>query len=144
MKTPSRTFIVIVLALIAIVSVVIFQACATGPDRARHDNTYLLIIGKGQDTFVDFKKDPKEGKDRFDKVLRRLSTEQYSIRYLKKEGDEVDPNYHPPRISLKTDNVTRSELAKNEPPGDPNITQRVQSNNIADIQEVLGTLTSSP
>jgi hypothetical protein len=50
----------------------------------------------------------------------------------------------PPNVSLKTDKVTTSELAKNEPPGDPNITKRVQSNNIADIQEVLETLESSP
>src|SRR6267378_2072704 len=138
MKTPSRTFIVIVLALIAIVSVVIFQACATQSDGARDGNKFFVKIGKDENTFVEFVQ--PGGKEKFDKVLRRLSTEQYSIRYKKDDRAEVDPDYHPPRIGLKTDKVTTSELAKNDPPGDPNVTKKVQSNEVTDIKEVLDAL----
>ncbi|PYK57520.1 MAG: hypothetical protein DME43_14925 [Verrucomicrobia bacterium] len=144
MKTPSGTFIVIVLAVIATVSIIIFQGCATGPDKGRQDNKYLLKIGKDPDSFVDFKDNPNEGKNRFDAVLRKLPNEQYNIRYKKDESADVVDPYHPPSLSLKTDKITTSALAKNEPPGDPNITQKVQSNNIADIQEVLKALKSSP
>jgi len=59
---------------------------------------------------------------------------------LKKEGAEVDPDYHPPRISLKTDKVTTSELAKNEPPGDPNITQKVTTTKLQDVKDILDAL----
>jgi len=72
MKTPSRTFIVIVLALIAIVSVVIFQACATQSDGARDGNKFFVKIGKDENTFVEFVQ--PGGKEKCDKVLRRLST----------------------------------------------------------------------
>ena len=135
MKTPSRTFIVIVLAVIATVSVVIFQACATGSDGARDGKKFFVKIGKDENTFVEFVQ--PGGKEKFDKVLRRLPSEQYSIRYKKDDQAEVDPDYHPPRIGLKTDKVTTSELAKNEPIGDPSVTKTVRSNEVADIKDVL-------
>ncbi len=84
MKTPSRTFIIIVLALIAIVSVVIFQACATGSDGAGGGNTFFVKIGKDENTFVEFVQ--PGGKEKFDRVLRRLPSEQYSIRYKKDDS----------------------------------------------------------
>jgi hypothetical protein len=138
MKTPSRTFIIIVLVLSAIVSVVIFQACATQSGGAGNGNKFFVKIGKDENTFVEFVQ--PGGKEKFDRVLRRLSTEQYSIRYKKDDQAEVDPDYHPPRIGLKTDKVTTSELAKNDPPGDPNVTKVVQSNEVADIKDVLDAL----
>jgi len=140
MKTPSRTFIIIAPVLSAIVSVVIFQACATQSGGAGNGNKFFLNIGKDENTFVEFKDNPKEGKDRFDAVLRRLPSEQYSIRYKEHDDSQVVDPYHPPSISLKTDKVATSELAKNEPIGDPNVTKKVQSNSIADIQEVLNSL----
>ena len=140
MKTPSRTFIIIAPVLSAIVSVVIFQACATQSGGAGNGNKFFLNIGKDENTFVEFKDNPKEGKDRFDAVLRRLPSEQYSIRYKEHDDSQVVDPYHPPSISLKTDKVTTSELAKNEPIGDPNVTKKVQSNSIADIQEVVNSL----
>ena len=73
-------------------------------------------------------------------ALRRLlATGNYQhpiIRQMIKPP--VDPHYQPPpKVSLKTDNVTTSELAKNEPIGDPHVTKKVQSNDIADIEKVL-------
>ena len=140
MKTPSRTFIIIAPVLSAIVSVVIFQACATQSGGAGNGNKFFLNIGKDENTFVEFKDNPKEGKDRFDAVLRRLPSEQYSIRYKEHDDSQVVDPYHPPSISLKTDKVTTSELAKNEPIGDPNVTKVVQSNEVADIKDVLNAL----
>jgi hypothetical protein len=145
MKTPSRTVIFTVLVLIAIVSVVVFQACATPSERGRDDNTFFLRIGKDEDTFVEFKTNPTEGKNRFDAVLRKLPKSQYSIRYKKDDSPttHVVEDYSPPPkpdVSLKTDNVTIAALAKNEPPGDPSVTRKVQSNNLDDIQNVLKSL----
>lgn len=150
MKTPSRTVIFTVLVLIAIVSVVVFQACATQSGNTTQDDkkfNFNLTIGKSareSEEFVEFK-DEKNAKPRFDEALRNLHG-SYHIHYKKDDlpGTQVDNDYHPPRVSLKTDKVTTSELAKNEPIGDPNVTRRVQSNNAADIQNVLSTLKSSP
>ena len=73
-------------------------------------------------------------------ALVRASLPNARLRYKKDDQAEVDPDYHPPRIGLKTDKVTTSELAKNDPPGDPNVTKVVQSNEVADIKDVLNAL----
>ena len=144
MKTPSRTFIVIVLAVIATVSVVVFQACSK--ESSDHQKFTLEIgteIGNDKETFAEFKDNRTEGKDRFDAVLRKLPKQQYSIRYKKDDTTQIEPDYTPPPkpdVSLKTDNVTTAALAKNEPIGDPSITKKIQSNNIADMQEIVNSL----
>jgi hypothetical protein len=152
MKTPSRTSIVIVLAVIATVSVVIFQGCVTESGNTTQDDkkfNFNLTIGRSAgepEEFVEFK-DEKNAKLRFDEALRNLHAHgSYHIHYKKDDlpSTQVDNDYHPPTISLKTDKVTTSELAKNEPIGDPNVTKVAQSNNAADIEKVLSTLKSSP
>ena len=50
-------------------------------DGAGDGNKFFVKIGKDENTFVEFVQ--PGGKEKFDKVLRRLSTEQYSIRYKK-------------------------------------------------------------
>lgn len=150
MKTPSRTSIVIVLAVIATVSVVIFQGCVTESGGTTQDDkkfAFNLAIGKyarETEEFVEFKNE-KNAKPRFDEALRNLHG-PYHIHYKKDDlpGTVVEKDYHPPRVSLKTDKVTTSELAKNEPPGDPNITQKVASNDPAEITKILDTLKNSP
>jgi hypothetical protein len=143
MKTPSRTFIVIVLAVIATVSVVVFQACSK--ESSDHQKFTLEIgteIGNDKETFAEFKDNRTEGKDRFDAVLRNLPN-QYRIRYKKDAASPVVEPYTPPPtpdVSLKTDNVTIAAMAKNEPIGDPSITKKIQSNNIADMQEIVNSL----
>jgi len=139
MKTPSGKFIVIVLAVIATVSVVIFQGCANELLEGKKIN---VKIGKDKDSFVEFR-----DKNAFDCALEALGPGNYQIRYKAHDGDTPVDNYQPTchhKTSLKTDSIITSELAKNEPPGDPNITQRIQSNNITDIENVLGTLKTSP
>ena len=147
MKTPSRTSIVIVLAVIAIVSVVIFQGCVTGSGNTTQDDKnfkFNLTIGNSTGEFVEFKNE-KNAKPQFDEALRNLHG-SYHIHYKKDDLPDtvVNTDYHPPRVSLKTDKVTTSELAKNEPPGDPNITQKVSSNDPAEITKILDTLQNSP
>jgi len=141
MKTPSRTFIVIVLAVIATVSVVVFQACSK-PDHQKFTLEIGTEIGNDKETFAEFKDNRTEGKDRFDAVLRKLRN-QYRIRYKQDASTPVVEPYTPPPtpdVSLKTDNVTIAAMAKNEPIGDPSITKKIQSNNIVDIQEVVNSL----
>jgi hypothetical protein len=148
MKTPSRTSIVIILAVIATVSVVIFQGCVTESGGTTQENKFAfnLAIGKyagKSEEFVEFKNE-KNAKPRFDEVLRNLHglRGSYQIHYKKDPGTEVDNDYHPPTVSLKTDKVTTSELAKNEPIGDPSVTKKIQSIYAADIEKVLSTLKS--
>jgi hypothetical protein len=138
MKTPSGKFIVIVLAVIATVSVVIFQGC-----RNELWNQKIVVkIGKDKDSFVEFR-----DKNAFDCALAALGRDNYQIRYKADANATPVDNYQPTchhKTSLKTDSITTSELAKNEPPGDPNITQRIQSNDITAIEKVLNTLTPPP
>jgi hypothetical protein len=140
MKTPSRTFIVIILAVIATVSVVIFQGCAS--EELLDGKKINVKIGKDKDSFVEFR-----DKNAFDCALEALGPGNYQIRYKAHDGDTPEDNYQPTchhKTSLKTDSITTSELAKNEPPGDPNVTQRIQSNDITAIEKVLNTLTPPP
>jgi hypothetical protein len=140
MKTPSRTFILTVFVPIAIVSVVIFQAC----ENRLWDKKIVVKIGKDKDSFVEFR---DNNKNAFDCALEALGPGNYQIRYKADANATPVDNYQPTchhKTSLKTDSITTSELAKNEPPGDPNITQRIQSNDITAIENVLGTLKTSP
>ena len=139
MKTPSGKFIIIVSAAIATVSVVIFQGCANDLFCGKK---ICVNIGKDKDTFVEYR-----DKNLFDCALEALGPGNYEIRHKANASATPVDNYQPTchhSTSLKTDSITTSELAKNEPIGDPNITKKVRSNNIADIEKVLSTLKSSP
>ena len=135
MKTPSLKSIVIVLAVIATVSIVIFQGCANELLDGKKIN---VKIGKDKDSFVEFR-----DKNAFDCALEALGAGNYEIHHKAHDGDTPDENYQPTchhNTSLKTDSITTAELAKNEPIGDPNVTQKVQSNKITDIKNVLDAL----
>ena len=136
MKTPSRTVIFTVFVPIAIVSVVIFQACENG----LWDKKIVVKIGKDKDSFVEFR---DNNKNAFDCALEALGPGNYQIRYKAHDGDTPVDNYQPTchhKTSLKTDSITTSELAKNEPPGDPKVTQKIQSNDPTAIEKLLSTL----
>ena len=139
MKAPSRTLIFTVLIVIAPVLVVIFQACAND---LLCGKKICVNIGKDKNTFVEYR-----DKNAFDCALEALGAGNYEIHHKAHDGDTPDENYQPTchhNTSLKTDSITTAELAKNEPIGDPNVTKKVQSNNIADIEKVLSTLKSYP
>jgi hypothetical protein len=140
MKTPSGKSIVIVLAVVATVSIVIFQGCA---NEVLDGKKISVKIGKDKDSFVEFRRD----KNAFDCALAALGTGNYQIRYKADASATPVDNYQPTchhNTSLKTDSITTSELAENEPIGDPHVTQKIQSNSIAEIEKVLNTLKSSP
>jgi hypothetical protein len=140
MKTPSGTFIVIVLAVIAIVSVVIFQACANQPGKVLEDKKFTLKIGKNDTEFVEIKPGHQNA---FNAALIDILNSHgiVDIHYKSSDQAPVDPHYRPAsKVSLKTDKVTTSEIAQNEPLGDPHVTQKVASNDPAQIEKVLDQL----
>ena len=134
MKTPSRTVIFTVFVPIAIVSVVIFQAC----ENRLWDKKIVVKIGKDKDSFVEFR-----DKNAFDCALAALGPDNYQIRYKADASATPVDNYQPTcqhKTGLKTDSITTSELAKNEPPGDPKVTQKIQSNDPTAVEKLLSTL----
>jgi hypothetical protein len=134
MKTPSGTFTFIIFAVIAIAAVLIVRAIAQRPNGLPHDRNFFLEIGKPNGDFIDLKPD---GKEKFDKALKALGEENYKIRYKPDATATPIEDYHPPNVALKTDRVTTSDLAKNEPSGDPKATKQAKSDSANEIQDVL-------
>jgi hypothetical protein len=136
MKTLSRTFVFVVLAVIAIVAVVTFRAFAQPqPVPAKK---FVLNIGRTAQEYVDVR-----DKNAFDKALRALASHggQYEIGFKHDDGKVTDP-YH--ALNIKTDKVTASEVAQNSPAGesaanDPNVTHLLRSDSATDIRDVLAT-----
>ena len=137
MKTPSGTFAFIIIAVAAAALIPIFRSVASKPGDPREDQKLTLKIGRGENDFVDV------NQSAFDEALRDVQNHggNYQIRFKADANASVTPSYTPPpKLSLKTDQVTTSELAKNAPPGDPNVTRRVTCNAIEDIKKVLDAL----
>jgi len=138
MKTLSGIVGFVVLAVIAIVALLGLRAFAQGtPKPAFVDKKFLLKIGLNKDDYAEV-----TSTGDFDKALKTLVGHggQYEIRYKSNNGQVIDP--YP--VSIKTDKVTTSEVAKNGPAGesaanDPHYTQRVTSNDPTDIKSVLDT-----
>ena len=134
MKTPFGTLAFIIAAVIAIAAVLIVRTFAHRSHGLSHDKTFFLEIGKPNGDFVDLKPD---GKPIFDAALRALGDGNYRIRYKPDATATPIEDYHPPNVTLKTDKVTTSDLAKNEPPGDPRATKAAQSDSAKEIQDLL-------
>ena len=134
MKTPFGTLTFIIAAVIAIAAVLVFRAFAQGPDKFSRDKKFYLKIGKSKDDFVDLKPD---GKPILDAALRALGDGNYQIRLKPDATATPIEDYHPPKVTLKTDKVRTSDLAKNEPSGDPNATKQAKSDSAKEIQDVL-------
>jgi hypothetical protein len=143
MKILSGTFAFVALAVIAIVTLPSCYRKKVSNEVRCSDQTYYLEFGT-KTTYVDV------AKTEFDQALRALPENQYDIKFLPGPGTTPIYPYHPPpHLSIKTDKVTTSELAKNAPAGesavnDPNATYYVKSNNLAEIKAVLATFTPSP
>jgi hypothetical protein len=134
MKIPFGTLTFIIAAVIAIAAVLVFRAFAQTPDGLPHDKKFFLEIGKSNGDFVDLKPD---GKPILDAALKALGENNYKIRYKPDATATPIEDYHPPKVTLKTDKVTTSDLAKNEPAGDPNATKQAKSDSAKEIQDVL-------
>jgi len=136
MKSLSGTVGFVVLAVIAIVAILGLRAFAQGPSRqAFVDKKFVLKIGRTADVMDASKRAA------FIKALRALAEKQYEINF---KDDSGRVEYYPPlpKLSIKTDKVTTSEVAKNAPAGDaaandPHYTQRVTSDSPTDIEAVL-------
>lgn len=138
MKTLSRTFLFVVLAVIAIVAVLTFRVVAQSPQPAAAKK-FTLNIGRTTTDYVDV-----TSKEAFIKALTPFGDDQFEINFLDHPGAPVE-HYPPrPKISIKTDKVTRSELAQRAPAGesaanDPSVTTHLSSDSATDIKSVLDT-----
>jgi hypothetical protein len=135
MRTISGTFIFVVAAVIAVVAVLSFHAFAAGSKpTAVGAKKFKLKIGKTQTDYVDV------DIDAFKKALEKFSEGDIDIYYLEKDGAPVK---HWPPVSIKTDKVTTSEVAKNTSAGsvanDPNVTRNLSTDSAADLKAVLDT-----
>jgi hypothetical protein len=143
MKTLSRTFAILLLAIIAIVT---FASC-TFP--IIPGVTYCVEIGTRQRTNVAYVEWKSQGQ--FDAALQKVCHNggTYDFNVLIKEGDEVIHHYHycnrNPAGNIRTVKVTKSKAADRTESGasvanDPNVTWRVASNNPDDVKTVLDAL----
>lgn len=140
MKTLSKTFVFVVLAIVGIVAVLALRAFAQPATPTFVPRKFTLTIGKTPNDFVDVKDIPG-----FKALLRKFGTDQYEIGFKDHEG--ATPEHYPPpprsaAAGIKTDKVTTPEIAKNAPAGkssanDPNAVTHLTSDSITDIEDVL-------
>ena len=143
MKTLSRTFAFILLAVVAIVA---FMSCVT------NFGTYMYVRQIGDPNapvYVPF----KHGESAFRQALITLKSPGHGgaceITILHSGPHQTPiPGYceHLNTVKLKTDRVIKSKTANNTAAGepaanDPNVTWRVMSNSLDDINNVVNTLT---
>jgi hypothetical protein len=134
MKTLSRTFAFVVLAVIAAVTLI---SCPQF--FSKKGQKFTLIIGEYAEVADE------EG---FKKALKALkhNGNVCDIKFLPAEGATLDPDYCKHLdVSLKTDKVTKSEVATraavgNVAAGDPHATYKVTSADPTEIAAVLNTL----
>jgi hypothetical protein len=141
MKTLSGTFAFIVVAVMAILAVVSFRSFAAGSKTsAVGAHKFKLKIGKTQTDYVDVDTNALK------QILNRptFSKDGIDIDYLEAPGKPVQHWPPVPPLSIKTDKVTTSEVARNASAGesvanDPNVTRFLSSDNKTDIIDVLNT-----
>ena len=135
MKTLSRIFAFVVLAVIVIVAAV---GCATYQIVA--NQKYFLVIGT-HTTYVEWR-----DQDLFDKALDRVRRRggYYDITVLKNGAGAQPVHPYVPR-SIRTVKVTKSKVADGAAAGesatnDPNVTYKVATAYKEDIDAVLNAL----
>ena len=139
MKTQLRTFTFILLAIVAIVAVLTFRAFAAGTKPQFKPRKFTLKIGPGPTNYADV------DINAFTKALKdaHFPDDAIDIDYLEAPGKPVK-HYPPVPVTIKTDKVTTSEVAKSGSAGDsvandPSVTHRLTSDNKTDIKNVLDT-----
>jgi hypothetical protein len=136
MKTLSRTFVFVVLAVIAVVTLI---GCP--PKHAFTKQKFALVIGEYAEV---------RDEDAFKKALKILKKNGglCEIKFLRKEGEEPNKNYCKELdVGLKTDKVTKAEVANSAAVGestanDPHASYKVQSANPTEIEAVLDAFAS--
>jgi hypothetical protein len=146
MKTLSRTFAILLLAIIAIAT---FVSCLSS---FTTNYKYVRTIGNPNavpPVYRGFKKGDDNDSD-FRRALIALKKGegdcQITILHPGPHQTPI-PGYceHLNAVKLKTDRVIKSKTANNPAAGesaanDPNVTWRVMSNNLDDINNVMNTL----
>ncbi len=134
MKTPSRTFalvISVVIVTLAVVSCVTYQFVA--------NQQAFLVIGNGI-SYVKWK-----SQDQFDNALKRVCRHggSYDLTVLLNEGAQPIHPYKPCPfpINIRTVRVTKSKVVDSAPAGDPYVTMKVASPDPEDIGAVANALT---
>jgi hypothetical protein len=145
MKTLSKTFVFVALALIAIIAIIAFRCpffiSSKEPDFP--DQKFVLKIVTPAGEYVDVTSET-DFKGALDAV--RDKEGHYKIHFKRNDNTETDYNDFP--RGIKTDKVTTSSAtAKNGPAGesaanDPNVTYRVTCADLGAIKAVVKTLTS--
>ena len=143
MKILSRPFVFAVLAIIAIGAAVSFRAFAAGSQKQTvGPKKFNLRIGRTATEYVDLTKPQAD----FDTALCRLKKNggDHDITFLPNAGGTPIHPYVPNcPVSIKTDKVTTSEIAKRGPTGesanDPNVVTHLSADSATDIKSVLDT-----
>jgi hypothetical protein len=146
MKTLSGTVGFVALAVIAIVTL---PSCCRKEvsEEALLDSNKKLTLKFGKKVGAETEY-VEVDKTAFDKALCALKASggQYEVEFLADAKASPTPGYTPScsPVSINTDKITTSELAKNAPAEessayDPNVTFRVSSNSATDIKNVLDT-----
>jgi len=134
MKTLSGTSKLVILAAIGALAILTFQACETTPPGAKRQ--FGLEI-----------KEPVHLRNpvAFIKALRTLSKSAFWEFRIVHDNGKSEDLHSASKLRIKTDKVTMSEMAKTTSAGEltaigSNLTQRIYSQNIEDIQIVLDQL----
>ncbi len=151
MKTLSGKMSFVALAVVAVVAVVSLGALTmasgqqTDPLKSKF-KFYKKIGGPGPDDYAELKKTQKD----FDDNLCALKKNggQFKIKFLARAHEKPKEDYEPTcpdHASIKTDNVTKSEVASStatdaSAANDPNAVHHLYSNNQADIDAVVACL----
>jgi len=138
MKNLSGTFKLMVLAGIGVLAVLAFRAFGQSPAQGStyHDRKFVLKIGVTEEAEV-------KNETNFKNALKAFGEDQYKIDF--KHADGTIDNWPPgPKLSIKTDRVISSELAKSAAAGELtaigiNVTQHITSSSSTDLTTILGT-----
>ena len=134
MKTLSGTSKLVILAAIGVLAVLTFQACETTPPGAKRQ--FGLKINEPFHL-----RNPVA----FIKALRTLSKSAFWEFHIIYDNGKSEDFHGGSKLSIKTDKVTMSEVAKKASAGEltaigSHVTQRIYSENLDDIKIVLNQL----
>ena len=134
MKILSGTSKLVILLVIGVLAILTFQACETTPPGAKR--RFGLEI-----------KEPVHLRNpaAFIRALRALSKSAFWEFRIVHDNGKSEDFHSASKLNIKTDKVTMSEIARKTSAGEltaigSNLTQRIYSQNIEDIQIVLDQL----
>ena len=137
MKTlPIKMAGLAAIALLVIVTLRVYAQTPVSQNEREPERDFQLRITKEHEF--------KNSENAFDTALNGLAPDTV-YRFTKKYKDGTTKEKHSKSVSLKTDQVTISELAASEPSGEltaigVHVTQTIYTNTVSDIQKVVDQL----